>query len=202
MNIPADSEILELIKNSKKPEEGFRILVEKYRERTYWLIRRLLIDHDDTDDVLQEVFIKIWKNIGNFKGKSQLFTWIYRIATNEALSFMNEKCRRLRAFSGDKNHFPHHTAENEAFFNGDRNAIRFREALLTLPDRQRLVFNLKYFEEMKYEEIAEITGVTVGALKASYHHAVQKIKKELTEIKPFVPGNIKQENEQPGKHKG
>ena len=200
MDSLTDNQILSLITVSKTREKGFQFLIDKYKVKVYWHIRRMVIDHEDTDDVLQEVFIKIWKNIHKFRGDSDLYTWIYRIASNEALGFLRKKKRRLIFFARTNQESLTEKLHNDAFFSGDQFATRLQEALLLLPDRQRMVFNMKYFEEMKYEEISKITGLSAGGLKASYHHAVKKIKKELTEIKPFEKKVIKHTNEAPGSH--
>lgn len=175
----SDKDILELIRRDHSTERGFNFLVVKYQKKVYWHVRRMLIDHDDTNDVVQETFIKIWRNLGQFRGESELFTWIYRIATNETLGFLKKQKKRYFLPVTDASNHLANSLENDAFFTGDSYQLKFQQALLKLPDRQRLVFNMKYFEDMKYEEIAQITGVTVGALKASYHHAVKKIKNSL-----------------------
>ena len=136
----------------------------------------MVIDHDDTDDLLQDVFVKAWKNIDKFREKSQLYTWLYRIATNECITFLNKKRRRFFIPIGDVEHELGNILDNSPHIDGEEIQIRLQKALLLLPDKQRLVFNMKYFDEMKYEEIAEITGTSVGSLKASYHHAVKKIE--------------------------
>jgi len=136
----------------------------------------MVIDHDDTDDLLQEVFVKVWKNIDKFRENSQLYTWLYRIATNECITFLNKKRRRFFIPIGDIEHELSNILDNSPHIDGEEIQIRLQKVLLQLPDKQRLVFNMKYFDEMKYEEIAEITGTSVGSLKASYHHAVKKIE--------------------------
>ncbi len=191
MDSVTDNQILSLITVNKTREKGFQLLIDKYKVKVYWHIRRMVIDHDDADDVLQEVFIKLWKNIHKFRGDSDLYTWIYRIASNEALGFLRKKKRRLIFYAKTNQESLTEKLHNDAFFGGDQFATRFQEAILLLPDRQRMVFNMKYFEEMKYEEISRITGLSTGGLKASYHYAVKKIKKELTEIKPFGKKVIK-----------
>ncbi len=151
-----------------------------YQQRVYWHIRKMVIDHDDADDITQEVFIKIHKSIETFREDSQLYTWIYRIATNECLTFLQRKKRRFflpiadvsKELSAKLDHAPH--------VSGDDIQLKLQKALLKLPDKQRLVFNMKYFDDMSYEEIAAITNTSVGALKASYHHAVKKIEDFLT----------------------
>jgi len=155
-------------------------LVRKYQQRVYLLVRKMVIDHDDADDVVQEIFIKVWKNLDRFEGDSQLFTWIYRIATNECLRFLEKK--KKKRFWISTNNASTELADkldSSSLISGDEVQKKLQKALLRLPDKQRLVFNLKYFEELKYEEIAQITDTSVGALKASYHHAVKKIKEDL-----------------------
>jgi RNA polymerase sigma-70 factor (ECF subfamily) len=175
-----DKELLEKLRNPETRNYGFNLLVRTYQQRVYWHIRKMVIDHDDADDLTQEVFIKIHKSIGNFREDSQLYTWIYRISTNECLSFLQRKKRRFllpigdvaKELSGKLDHGPH--------ISGDEIQRKLQKALLRLPDKQRLVFNMKYFDDMSYEDISEITGTSVGALKASYHHAVKKIEEFLS----------------------
>ncbi|MEK6476493.1 sigma-70 family RNA polymerase sigma factor [Catalinimonas sp. 4WD22] len=161
-------------------EQAFNQVVKKYQQRVYFLVRKMVIDHEDADDVVQEVFIKVWKNLGGFAGSSQLFTWIYRIATNESLRFLEKKKKKRFWISmNDTNTELTSKLETSPHMSGDEVQKKLQKALLKLPDKQRLVFNLKYFEELKYEEMAEITGTSVGSLKASYHHAVKKIEEDL-----------------------
>jgi len=184
-NNTSDRDILILLKSHDNREKGFRLLVKTYQKRLYWHIRRMIIDHDDTDDVIQEVFIKVWMHIHKFREESNLYTWLYRIASNEALAFLKKKKKHsTSSLTGS-------LMQNDAFFTPDDNSRRFYESLLTLPDKQRLVFNMKYFEDLKYEEISEITGTSTGGLKASYHHAVKKIENYLKEVKPLTANNIK-----------
>lgn len=183
-----DQELVTAILNPDKKQEAFTQLIKKYQQKIYWHIRKMVIDHDDTDDLTQETFIKVWQSLPNFRGDSQLFTWIYRIATNECLNFLQKKKRQ--------NHVPLENTDDENSLNlistlessidsdyisGDEIQIKLQKALLTLPDKQRLVFNMKYYDDLKYEEIAEITGTSVGALKASYHLAVKKIEDALNQ---------------------
>jgi RNA polymerase sigma-70 factor (ECF subfamily) len=176
-----DKDLLEKIKNPETKSYGFNLLVREYQERVYWHVRKMVIDHDDADDLTQEVFIKIWKNLDKFREDAKLYTWVYRIATNECLSFLNKKKRRF--------FLPIHDVESElsnkvdlnSTLSGDEIQVKLQKALLKLPDKQRLVFNMKYFDEMKYDEIAEITETSVGALKASYHLAVKKIEESLND---------------------
>jgi RNA polymerase sigma-70 factor (ECF subfamily) len=173
-----DKELLEKIRNADTRNYGFNLLVRMYQQRVYWHIRKMVIDHDDADDITQEVFIKIHKSIENFREDSQLYTWIYRIATNECLSFLQRKKRRFFLPIADV--AKELSAKLDHHVSGDDIQLKLQKALLKLPDKQRLVFNMKYFDDMSYEEIAAITNTSVGALKASYHHAVKKIEDFLT----------------------
>ncbi len=176
-----DQEILQLVSNTQTSELGFRILVKKYQERIYWHIRRLVYMHDDANDIAQNTFVKIWQNISSFRSDSNLYTWIYRIATNETYDFMRKKKRYVFSDTGDYRDQLNKNLEDDNIFDGSEIEKSLQKALLELPDKQRIVFNLKYFEEMKYEQMAEILDTSVGALKASYHHAVKKIEKKLKE---------------------
>lgn len=175
-----DSELIEKLKNEDTRNYAFNLLVRKYQERIYWHIRKMVIDHDDSDDLVQEVFVKVWKYLDNFRGDSQLYTWIYRIATNECLSFLAKKKKRFFLPIVDVEKELAEQIDNGYHISGDEVQKKLQKALLKLPDKQRLVFNMKYYDDMKYEQIAEITGTSVGALKASYHHAVKKIEEILT----------------------
>jgi len=155
--------------------------MEKYQEKVYWVIRRMVIDHESSDDIAQETFVKVWKNLDKFKGESKLYTWIYRIATNEALTHLRKKKRRFFLPIGDLENELISTLEADTYYNGDEIQLKLQRAILTLPEKQRLVFNMKYFEELKFREIAEVLEVTIGNLKAQYHHAVKKIEKYLKE---------------------
>ena len=157
-------------------EQGFRLLMQTFQERLYWHIRRLVGSHADADDVLQNTFIKAWRGIANFEGKSKLYTWLYRIATNESLTFLAQKQRRGTNSLDDPGSLMAARLRADQYFDGDEIQLRLQVAIAQLPDKQRLVFNMKYFDELKYEEISAITGTSVGALKASYHHAVIKIE--------------------------
>ncbi len=152
------------------------MLVRAYQQRVYGLVRKMVIDHDDADDLTQEVFIKIHKSIDNFREDSQLYTWIYRIATNEALNFLNKKRRRFFFSIDDVNRELSSKVDAMPSLDGDEIQKKLQKALLTLPDKQRLVFNLRYYEDMPYEEMASVTGTSEGALKANYHHAMKKIE--------------------------
>lgn len=177
-----DREIITLIQFEGTRRTGFERIVKLYHEQVYWLIRRLVVDHDDADDLTQETFIKVWKNLSGFRGESSLFTWIYRIATNEALVFLRKRRIRAAFRLGSVVNDLSLSLKNDAFYRAEEAQDRFQKAILVLPDKQRLVFHLKYFDVMTFEQISEITGTSTGALKASYHHAVKKIQNKLSEV--------------------
>lgn len=160
--------------------EAFSIIVKKYSEMLYWQIRKIVLTHDDANDVLQNTFIKVFTNIESFRGDSKLLTWLYKIATNESITFLNKQ-RTLNNIPLDhEENFLYNKLESDSYFDGDEAQLKLQKAILTLPEKQRIVFNMKYFDEMKYEEMSEILDTSVGALKASYHHAVKKIEEILT----------------------
>ncbi len=172
-------EELELLEKLKDPETrnfAFNQLVRAYQERIYHHVRKMVIDHDDTDDLVQETFLKVYKHIDRFREDARLYTWIYRIATNECLSFLKKKKRRFFMPIHDLKTELVGKLDQQADLSGDEIQLKLQKALLTLPDKQRLVFNMKYYDEMKFDEIALITDTSVGALKASYHHATKKIE--------------------------
>ena len=175
-----DKELLERFKKPESKNFAFNQLVRKYQEKIYWITRKMVVDHDDANDLTQNVFIKVWKNLDSFKGTSQLYTWIYRIATNECLTFLKKKQRRFFVSVADVENELSNKIDTSHNIDGDEIALKLEKAILTLPDKQRLVFNMKYFEELKYQQIAEITDTSVGSLKASYHHAVKKIEQILS----------------------
>ncbi|HNR73004.1 MAG TPA: sigma-70 family RNA polymerase sigma factor [Cyclobacteriaceae bacterium] len=175
-----DKDLLLKVRNPETRNYGFNLLVRAYQQRVYNHVRKMVIDHDDADDVTQEVFIKIHKAIDGFREDSQLFTWIYRIATNECLTFLNKKKRRFFLPIEDVAAQLSSKLDLMPELSGDEIQKKLQKAILTLPDKQRVVFNMKYFEELSYEDMAEITSTSVGALKASYHHAVKKIEEYLS----------------------
>lgn len=177
-----DKELLEKFLDENTRHYAFNLLVNQYQQKIYWHIRRILLDHEDTNDVIQNVFIKVWKNLENFRQDSLLYTWLYRIATNEALTFLKQKKRRALVSFSDVEYEMADSLSSDPLFTGDKIQLKLQQAIIKLPPQQRLVFNMKYFDAMKYEEISEILGVTVGALKATYHHAVKKISKYVTAI--------------------
>lgn len=178
-----DQQILEQFGHRESRHEAFTCLVEKYQQQVYRIVRRMVIDHDDTDDLVQEVFIKVYNHLDNFQGESRLFTWIYRIATNECLRFLDKKRKRYFLPIADVTGELSHKLESSQYVDGDEIQLKLQKAVLTLPDKQRAVFHMKYYENMKYETMAEITGTSIGSLKASYHHAVKKIEEILTNDK-------------------
>jgi RNA polymerase sigma factor (sigma-70 family) len=175
-----DKELLLKLRTPDTRNYGFNMLVRVYQQKVYWLVRKMVIDHDDADDLTQEVFIKIHKAIDSFREDSQLYTWIYRIATNECLTFLNKKKRRFFLPLEDVSKELSAKINSAPYLSGDDIQKKLQKALLTLPDKQRLVFNMKYYDDLSYEDIAQITNTSVGALKASYHHAVKKIENYLT----------------------
>ncbi len=155
--------------------------MKAYQERVYWHVRKMVIDHEDADDITQEVFVKIWSKIDQFRGDSSLFTWVYRIATNQCLNFLKKKKRRSFFSLNDHTQELENKLEANPLISGDEIQIKLQKAIIKLPEKQRLVFNMKYYDELKFDEIAEITKTSVGALKASYHHAVKKIEEFVSE---------------------
>jgi RNA polymerase sigma-70 factor (ECF subfamily) len=153
--------------------------VNAYTERLYWHVRRFVCSHEDTDDLLQDIFMKVWNALPDFRGDSRLYTWLYRIATNEVLNHLRKKRFKALISLDSVSDMLERSIDNDPSFNGDALQRELHKAIQRLPEKQRIVFNLRYFDEMKYEDIAEITGTSVGALKASYHHAYTKIKTSL-----------------------
>lgn len=174
-----DRELLALFADEASRHRAFNLLLSKYQKRIYWHIRKMVIDHDDADDITQDTFVKVWHSLQNFRSDSQLFTWIYRIATNECLAFLNKKRRRFFIPMHDVEKELESKLDSSDLISGDEVQMKLQKALLKLPEKQRLVFNMKYFDEMKYEEISDIVGTSVGALKASYHLAVKKIEEYI-----------------------
>ena len=174
----------QFIKSLLSPETqevAFKKLLADYKERLYWHIRKIVINHEDADDVLQNTFIKVFENVSKFKGNSNIYTWMYKIATNESLNLLSKKSRKLGISNEEWIEKQADQLESDVYFEGDAMQLKLQKAIATLPEKQRLVFNMKYFEEMKYEKMSEILETSVGGLKASYHHAVKKIKHEINE---------------------
>ena len=176
----SDDKLLDLFRDEKSRNYAYNLIVRKHQKRLYWHIRRMVIVHEDADDVLQNTLIKAWKGLLNFKEEAKLYTWLYRIASNEAISFLNKKKKRFFIPINDVEHELTNHLESDESFSGDQIQLKLQKAILTLPEKQRLVFNMKYFDDMKYAEISEILETSVGGLKASYHHAVKKIEKYIT----------------------
>lgn len=168
--------LIEQLINVQTREKAFRELISLYKERLYWHVRKIVISHDDTDDVLQNTFIKIYKNIGKFKQESKLFSWMYRIATNEAITFINKRNKERNIDITELQEQIVSTLESDIYFSGEEIQEILQKAIASLPQKQQLVFNMKYFDNIKYNQISEILGTSVGALKASYFHAVKKIE--------------------------
>jgi RNA polymerase sigma factor (sigma-70 family) len=177
-----DKTLLEKFQNIETRNFAFNLLVRKYQQKVYSITRKMVIDHEDADDLTQEVFIKVWNKLEGFRADAQLFTWIYKIATNECLNFLNKKKKRFFLPINDVEQELSNKLDTSPDLSGDEIALQLQKALLNLPEKQRLVFNMKYFEELKYEEISEILGTSVGALKASYHLAVKKIEDYIKNI--------------------
>jgi RNA polymerase sigma factor (sigma-70 family) len=157
-------------------EEGFNLLLNKYQQKVYWQVRRIIINHDDADDVIQEVFIKVWKNLASFRQDSQLYTWLFRIATNESLTFLKKKQSKNNVSLDELTVVMSESLNTDPYFTGSEIEKKLQQALLGLPEKQRLVFNMRYYDELKFQEISDILGTSVGALKASYHLAAKKIE--------------------------
>lgn len=174
-------DLLQQLKSETHKEQAFRTLITLYKERLYWHIRNIVKSHDDADDVLQNTFIKVFKNINTFKGDSKLFSWMYRIATNESITFINQNAKRLQTTSEEVQLLAINNLASDVYFEGSDIQIKLQKAIATLPEKQQLVFNMKYFQDLKYSELSEILETSEGALKASYHIAVKKIVAYLTE---------------------
>lgn len=174
-----DDELLKMFFEGDNPNYAFNLIVRKHQESVYWLVRRMVVSHDDANDIVQEVFIKAWQGLPSFRKDAALFTWLYRIATNESLSFLKKKKTRFMLPLIDASKQLEETLEADVYYRGSDIETKIQKAILKLPDKQRAVFNMRYHDEMKYEDMAEVMGTSVGALKASYHHAVKKIEKYI-----------------------
>ena len=175
-----DSDIFKVLETDLN--KGFRLVVERYSIRLYWHIRRLVILHEDADDALQNTFINAWRSISSFRNESSLYTWLYAIATNEALTLINKRARNSAVSLDDLGSWFTNSMEGDAWFDGDEAQVKLQNAILKLPEKQRIVFNLKYYDDMTYEDMSKVLKTSVGALKASYHHAVKKIENLLSGI--------------------
>jgi len=176
-----DSQLIIELKQEHRKDHAFQKLVKLYQEKLYWHIRKMVISHDDTDDILQNTFIKVWKNIENFREESSLYTWLYRIATNETITFLNSQKKKKWLPINEGTGYLIENMQSDPYFEGDKLEQKLQRAIQTLPEKQRLVFNMRYFDEMKYEKMSEILNTSVGALKASYHHAAKKIEQYIND---------------------
>lgn len=171
--------LVEQLQDVQTKEQAFRVLIKEYKERLYWHIRKIVISHDDADDVLQNTFIKVFKGIDNFKQDSKLYSWMYRIATNESITFINKRAKERNTDITQIKQDLVTSLSSDDWFTGDEIQLILQKAIATLPEKQQLVFNMKYFDNMKYDEISRILDTSVGGLKASYFHAVKKIEKYI-----------------------
>jgi RNA polymerase sigma-70 factor (ECF subfamily) len=176
MDKPTDAELIDQFRDPSHRDRAFRMILARYQEKLYWHIRRMVLVHEDTDDVLQNTFIKIWKGLPGFRETSGLFTWMYRIATNEAITFLKIRQRERAMIADDPDDTIKGRLKSDPYFDGDDLFGKLQVAIENLPPKQKIVFRMKYFDEMTYEEMATILGTSVGALKASYFHAVRKIQ--------------------------
>ena len=180
MDIKPDRDILELLETDIN--KGFSLIVERYSTKLYWHIRRLVILHEDADDALQNTFLNAWRKIENFRNESSLYTWLYAIATNEALTLINKRARNSSISLDNLGSYFANSREGSTWFDADEAQTKLQNAILQLPEKQRIVFNLKYYDDMTYEDMSKVLKTSVGALKASYHHAVKKIENIITNI--------------------
>ncbi len=171
-----DTEIVKRLQDPKQCRQAFNEIIRTYSEPLYWQIRRMVMNHDDANDLLQNTFLKAWTSIDNFRGDAKLSTWLYKIAINESITFINKEKQKQNISIDEDDSFLANSLESDEWFDGDEAKLLLQKAIATLPEKQRLIFNMKYFDEMKYEDMSEILGTSVGALKASYHHAVKKIE--------------------------
>jgi RNA polymerase sigma-70 factor (ECF subfamily) len=177
--VNTEQELLNRLQSPNDKESAFRELITLYKERLYWHIRKIVISHDDADDVLQNTFIKVFRSIDNFKGDSKLYSWMYRIATNESITYINKRAKRMQISNEEVQQRAVNNLPADVYFEGDAIQLKLQQALATLPQKQQIVFNMKYFDDLKYKEISEILETSEGALKASYHLAVKKIEAYL-----------------------
>ena len=174
-----EKELVKQLQNEKTASKAFETLIATYSEPVYWQIRRMVLNHDDANDIVQNVFVKAWTNLHNFRGEAKLSTWLFKIAINESINFLNKEKHRIQGGENEEDSLLIKNLEADSYFDGDSLQLQFQEAIARLPDKQRLVFNMRYYDELKYEEMSEILGTSVGALKASYHHAVKKLTEML-----------------------
>lgn len=179
MEIDEEKELIKRLCSARHADAAFQQLVNYYKEKLYWHIRYMLKNHQDTDDVLQNTFIKIFRNIKKFKGESRLYSWMYRIARNESYTFFKKRAKHLKISSEELQNHIVNNLESDVYFEGDEIKLKLQKAINTLPEKQKEVFRLRYFEEMKYQDMAELLNTTEGALKSNYHHASKKVEEYL-----------------------
>ncbi len=177
-----EKKLVESLQNPATMSKAFDTMMRTYGEQIYWQIRKMVVNHDDASDLLQNTFLKAWNNLDYFRGDAKLSTWLYKIAINESINFLNKERVKNNISTDDEDSFLLNNLEADEYFDGDELKIELHKAIASLPEKQRLVFNMRYFDEMKYEQISEILGTSVGALKASYHHAVKKIEERFSEL--------------------
>ena len=180
MQLNTEDELIQQLHDPEKQRDAFAQVVNLYGEKLYWQIRKLVLTHDDADDLLQNTFMKAWTNIDYFRGDAKLSTWLYKIAINECITFLNRQRSKNSISLDDADVFMLERLRGDSYFDGDEAQMKLQEAVLRLPKKQRLVFNMKYYDDMKYEEMSDILGTSVGALKTSYHIAVKKVEAFLT----------------------
>lgn len=174
-----ENELVKQLQDPKSASAAFNVLLKTYSQPVYWQIRKMVMSHDDANDLVQNVFLKAWNNLHNFRGDAKLSTWLFKIAINESINFVNKEKQRLKLSEDADDTFLLNNIEADSFFDGDALKIELHEAIEKLPEKQKLVFKMRYFDDMKYEEMSDILGTSVGALKASYHHAVKKVSEAL-----------------------
>lgn len=181
-NSHTDKALIERLQQPATSKQAFDELMRTYGEQIYWQIRKMVVNHDDASDILQNTFLKAWRNLHNFRGDAKLSTWLYKIAVNESINFLAKERNRFSSEnSDDGDQFLVRNLQADEYFDGDNLQLELQKAIAALPEKQRIVFNMRYFDEMKYEKISEIMGTSVGALKANYHHAVKKIEEYFSE---------------------
>jgi len=178
---PTEEELVQLLNQPNRRAGAFSVIVRTYQERLYWHIRKMVLSHEDANDILQNTFMKAWNGLDGFRGESQISTWLYRIATNETLTFLTNRRMRSQSPIDDIDEALLQNLKADTYFNGNEIQLKLQKAILTLPEKQRLVFNMKYFDDITYDQMEAVLGTSVGALKASYHFAVKKIEKLLSE---------------------
>ncbi|WP_127845080.1 RNA polymerase sigma factor [Psychroflexus aestuariivivens] len=174
-----EEDIIKNLQNGTNQDEAFRTLISEHKVRLYWHIRNIVKVHEDADDVLQNTFLKVYKNIDKFKGDSKLFSWMYRIGTNESITFLNKKAKKLKISDQEFKDYLIDSLQSDVYFEGDQIQIELQKAIETLPEQQKKVFNMRYFEDLSYEDMSEILESSIGALKSNYHHARKKVEKFL-----------------------